>query len=266
MYCLGCVKGLFKRSPHNRCPLCRADVHKLQLRSLAVPPRPVSHGLEAGAEEGAKLEALIAILKTDIAQHPKTVIFTHFAAAQSLICQRLKAEEIAFAQIAVGSSQRQRMKALHSFTSDPTVSIFVLSVKVASVGITLTCASRLVLYEPGLNLAAEQQAIGRVYRFGQQRPVHIIKLALLQTVEIPILELNQAGAKEIEQQQERWQPPAELATDAQGEAVSEEVLNQFCKIKESFMRSSERSGEQKTLDAQQLLSILGLSVDQLQQG
>ena len=263
MYCLGCINGVFQRSAQMcKCPMCRAEVHKRQLRSLIVPPRPASRdsagGTEAGAE-GAKLEALITILKTDVTQHPKTVIFTHFAAAQSLICQRLKAEDIAFAQIAVGSSQRQRMKALSSFTSDPAVSIFVLSVKVASVGLTLTCASRLVLYEPGLNLAAEQQAIGRVYRFGQQRPVRIVKLALLQTVEIPILELNKGAAERIEAQNEQWQPPADWAAD-----LSEEWLNAIRTLREKSMRSNERRGEQKTLDAKQLLSILGLSVDQLQ--
>ena len=60
----------------------------------------------------------------------------------------------------------------------------------AAVGLTLTCASRLYLFEPGVNLAAEQQAISRVHRFGQQRAVHVIKLVLDSTVETSLARLN----------------------------------------------------------------------------
>ena len=62
--------------------------------------------------------------------------------------------------------------------------------KSASVGLTLTTASRVVLMEPGLNLATERQAIGRIHRFGQQRPVHVVRLLLCGTVDEKIVAMH----------------------------------------------------------------------------
>ena len=73
----------------------------------------------------------MASLQTDRAVHPKSVVFTHFSAAQALICERLATAGIRYAQIAAGSSQRQRAKALHAFTAtgDETPTVLVLSMK-----------------------------------------------------------------------------------------------------------------------------------------
>lgn len=130
----------------------------------------------------------MAALKEETDAHPKTVVFTHFAATQQLVIKRLAVEGIAAVHISAGASQAQRARALHAFTSDPDVSCFVLSMRAAAVGLTLTCASRLVLLEPGLNLADEAQAIGRVHRFGQVRPVRIVKFAIKGSIEEKILD------------------------------------------------------------------------------
>ena len=45
-----------------------------------------------------------------------------------------------------------------------------------SVGINLTSANYVFLLEPALNPALEEQAIGRAWRMGQQREVHVKKL------------------------------------------------------------------------------------------
>ena len=62
--------------------------------------------------------------------------------------------------------------------------------RTASVGLTLTCASRLFLMEPLLRLADEQQAISRLHRFGQSRPLVVRRFALKGTVEEKLLFLH----------------------------------------------------------------------------
>mmetsp|Transcript_23455 Transcript_23455/g.59893 ORF Transcript_23455/g.59893 Transcript_23455/m.59893 type:complete len:191 (-) Transcript_23455:338-910(-) len=106
---------------------------------------------------------------------------------QRLVCNRLARESIIAVQIGPGASQAQRARALERFSSDPEVSCFILSMKAAAVGLTLTCASRVVLLDPSLSLADEAQAIGRVHRFGQTKPVHVVKLVTKHTVEEKIL-------------------------------------------------------------------------------
>ena len=264
MYCGACMLHLKGRSDHVTCPTCRTKCSSRMLRALMIPPppdAPAAHAGVAAATEttettvaaanvagdgglaeppttiapSAKLEALLAALHDDLEAHPQSIVFTHFSAAQKLICERLAAEGIRFVQIGSGVSQRQRAKALNSFKSDVTVRVFVLSVKAAAVGLTLTCASRLFLYEPGLNLAAEQQAIGRVHRFGQQRPVQVVKLALRSTLEMRILELNRSAAPAV----------GPSGGDPLGGAAPEGPLAEGPR------------GEQKVLDTRQLVELIG---------
>ncbi len=45
-------------------------------------------------------------------------------------------------------------------------------------------ASYVFLLEPSLNVAVEQQALARVHRFGQTRPVRIVRFICHDTVEV----------------------------------------------------------------------------------
>jgi SNF2 family DNA or RNA helicase len=150
----------------------------------------------ASAPHSAKLDALVAALRAAIAGGERSVVFTHFNAFQRLCAQRLEAEGIRFVQIAGTSSQAERARALRSFTSDGgMVHVFLLSMRSASVGITLTSASRLFLMEPSLSLAQTQQAIGRLHRVGQLRPVVVTRYVLRGTVEPKVLTMHERDAR-----------------------------------------------------------------------
>jgi SNF2 family DNA or RNA helicase len=76
-----------------------------------------------------------------------------------------------------------RAKALHDFQNDPPTTLFLLSLGAGAVGINLTAANRIFLLEPSFNPAVEAQAIGRVHRLGQKRPVVITRLIMNDSVE-----------------------------------------------------------------------------------
>ena len=59
----------------------------------------------------------------------------------------------------------------------------MLSLRAGAVGLNLTAASHVVLLEPCLNPALEQQAIGRVYRLGQTRPTTVKRLIVQGSIE-----------------------------------------------------------------------------------
>ena len=67
-------------------------------------------------------------------------------------------------------------QAIEAFQKDPPTTVFLLSMRSGSVGINLTSANYVFLLEPALNPALEEQAIGRAWRMGQQRAVHVKKL------------------------------------------------------------------------------------------
>ena len=59
----------------------------------------------------------------------------------------------------------------------------IFSLKAGGVGINLTSADYVFLYDPWWNPAVEQQAIDRVHRMGQTHPVTVFKCLVSSTIE-----------------------------------------------------------------------------------
>ena len=70
--------------------------------------------------------------------------------------------------------------------------LFVITVKTGAVGITLTAASRVYMFEPALDPAAEVQMAGRIHRLGQTKDVLIKRFVFKDTIEERIDKLHQA--------------------------------------------------------------------------
>ena len=98
----------------------------------------------------------------------KALIFTQFRQSMDKIQAALKESGIGHEMLMGHYTLAQRKKALERFRSDPSTSVFILSVRAAAAGLTLTSANYVYIVEPGFNPAVTLQAIGRVWRFGQQ--------------------------------------------------------------------------------------------------
>jgi len=68
------------------------------------------------------------------------------------------------------------VQAIEAFQKDPSTTVFLLSMRSGAVGINLTSANYVFVLEPALNPGLEEQAVGRAWRMGQQRPVTVKKL------------------------------------------------------------------------------------------
>lgn len=69
--------------------------------------------------------------------------------------------------------------------------MFLISLKAGGLGLNLTVADMVILYDPWWNVAAEQQAMDRAYRMGQTSRVQVYRLVCKDTIEEGILELQQ---------------------------------------------------------------------------
>ena len=59
----------------------------------------------------------------------------------------------------------------------------LISLKAGGVGVNLTGADTVILYDPWWNPAVEEQAIDRAHRIGQDKPVFVHKLVMTGTIE-----------------------------------------------------------------------------------
>lgn len=66
----------------------------------------------------------------------------------------------------------------------------VVSYKVAAVGLTLTSASRIYMFEPCTDPAVEAQAAGRIHRLGQSQDIIIKRFVFKDTIEQMFIELQ----------------------------------------------------------------------------
>jgi len=85
--------------------------------------------------------------------------------------------------------EEQRAKRVEAFSSSPEPAVFLLSLKAAGTGLTLTKADYVFLYDPWWNPAVERQAIDRTHRIGQDKTVIAYKLIVQDSVEEKVLAL-----------------------------------------------------------------------------
>ena len=71
------------------------------------------------------------------------------------------------------------------------VPLFLISLKAGGVGLNLTAADTVILYDPWWNPAVEAQAIDRAHRIGQDKPVFVYKLIAEGTIEERMLALQE---------------------------------------------------------------------------
>ena len=88
-------------------------------------------------------------------------------------------------------SGRAREEQLESFKSDATKTVFLVSLRAGAYGLNLTCASQCIMLDPFWNPFVEMQAIDRIHRIGQVRPVKVHRIVIQNTVEDRILALQE---------------------------------------------------------------------------
>ena len=78
-------------------------------------------------------------------------------------------------------ASRQAM--VDEFNSNPDAHVFLLTTKVGGLGINLTGADRVIIYDPDWNPSTDIQARERAWRLGQKREVEIYRLMVAGTIE-----------------------------------------------------------------------------------
>jgi SNF2 family DNA or RNA helicase len=68
--------------------------------------------------------------------------------------------------------------------------LFLISLKAGGFGLNLTAADYVVIADPWWNPAAEDQAMGRAHRIGQQRPVTVYRLVTAGSIEERIVAVH----------------------------------------------------------------------------
>ncbi|KAI1265244.1 SNF2 family N-terminal domain-containing protein [Xylariaceae sp. FL1019] len=78
---------------------------------------------------------------------------------------------------------KMRQKLVDEFNQDSAIDLFLLTTKVGGLGVNLTGANRVIIYDPDWNPSTDVQARERAWRLGQKKDVTIFRLMTAGTIE-----------------------------------------------------------------------------------
>ena len=160
----------------------------LKLRQTCCDPRTLSLHEAKRFHESAKLDLLMDILPEQLEEGRRILVFSQFTRMIALIETELTNRNIAYAKL-TGQTKR-RDDAIEMFKSGA-ANVFLISLKAGGVGLNLTEADTVIIYDPWWNPAAESQAADRAHRIGQDKAVFVYKLITENTVEEKILAMQE---------------------------------------------------------------------------
>ncbi|XP_068639756.1 helicase-like transcription factor CHR28 isoform X2 [Aristolochia californica] len=121
----------------------------------------------------------------------KAIVFSQWTRMLDLLETPLRSSSIQYRRLDGTMSVVARDKAVKDFNNLPEVSVMIMSLKAASLGLNMVAACNVLLLDLWWNPTTEDQAIDRAHRIGQTRPVKVSRLTVKDTVEDRILALQE---------------------------------------------------------------------------
>jgi superfamily II DNA or RNA helicase len=160
------------------------------LRMMALDPSIVDAEAH-GDVPSSKLEALFDRLDEVLGDGHRVLLFSQFTSHLRHVADELTMRGVAFSYL--DGSTRDRDAAVREFREGD-APVFLISLKAGGFGLTLTEADYVFLLDPWWNPAAENQAVDRAHRIGQQRQVMVFRMVAEDTIEEKVLALQQRKA------------------------------------------------------------------------
>ncbi|WP_431357629.1 DEAD/DEAH box helicase [Streptomyces lydicus] len=142
----------------------------------------------AVAGRSGKIDLLDTLLDQILAEEQAGLVFSQFTGMLDLLSSHLKRRGIPY-EVLTGSTPAGQRDRLVGRFQDGAFPIFLLSLRAAGNGLTLTRAEHVFQVDQWWNPAVMDQAADRAYRIGQTRPVQIHRFVAEGTVEEKVHQL-----------------------------------------------------------------------------
>ena len=140
----------------------------------------------------AKVEVLLEHLGPIVSEGHRALIFSQFTRYLSGVREHL--EDAGVRTVYMDGSTPDRQKVIDAFRAGG-ADVFLISLKAGGFGLTLTEADYVFLLDPWWNPQAEEQAVDRTHRIGQDKPVMVYRLVSADTIEEKGMALKEKKAE-----------------------------------------------------------------------
>ncbi|KAM9373907.1 DNA excision repair protein ERCC-6-like [Phaethornis superciliosus] len=163
---------------------CSGQDDRSEVGTLSGANRIDHLSAETLIQESGKMLFLVGLLERLREEGHRTLVFSQSRKMLDILEQVLSHRQFRIMRIdGTVTHLSEREKRINAFQSSRDYSVFLLTTQVGGVGITLTAASRVVIFDPSWNPATDAQAVDRAYRIGQKENVVIYRLITCGTVE-----------------------------------------------------------------------------------
>ncbi|KAI9683093.1 MAG: hypothetical protein M1829_005884 [Trizodia sp. TS-e1964] len=135
-------------------------------------------------EKAGKMHVVKVLLESWKTLGHKTLLFTQGTAILDIL-ERLIKDLGGFQYRRMDGSTpiKDRQSIVDEFNKDPEIHVFLLTTRVGGLGVNLTGANRVIIYDPDWNPSTDIQARERAWRLGQKKEVTIYRLMTAGTIE-----------------------------------------------------------------------------------
>ncbi|KAK0735863.1 SNF2 family N-terminal domain-containing protein [Apiosordaria backusii] len=218
VYCPTCIKLVHQHGNgelHQGCPTC-AYAQKAQCVELRRSKADIEHETRQTKTRAGKIipddrytgphSKTLALVEELLANKAKSeanpgeppyksVVFSGWTSHLDLIEIALDNAGITHTRLDGKMSRNARNQAMDAFRDDPTVQVILVSIMAGGMGLNLTAGNSVFVMEPQFNPAAEAQAVDRVHRLGQKRPVRTVRYIMSGSFEEKMIELQDKKKK-----------------------------------------------------------------------
>ncbi|KAJ3037581.1 hypothetical protein HDV00_001468 [Rhizophlyctis rosea] len=203
-FCRKCIEQVIKTKP--QCPMCRRDVPLQSLIELPPPPAPIEDDEDEVMETSeevvrkpgsSKIEAFLEILQASLHRDPitKAVVFSQWTKMLDVVEPFLVDLKIPYVRFDGSMNRKKRERHIEEFQENEGCRVFLASLKCAGFGLNLTAGNQVYLLDPWWNPSVEDQAVDRIYRLGQTRPVSVFRIVIRNTIEERVMQLQEKKRK-----------------------------------------------------------------------
>ncbi|XP_012515130.1 PREDICTED: lymphoid-specific helicase isoform X5 [Propithecus coquereli] len=125
----------------------------------------------------------------------KVLLFSQMTRMLDILMDYCHHRNFNFSRLDGSMSYSEREKNMHNFNTDPDVFIFLVSTRAGGLGINLTAADTVIIYDSDWNPQSDLQAQDRCHRIGQTKPVVVYRLVTANTIDQKIVERAAAKRK-----------------------------------------------------------------------
>lgn len=140
---------------------------------------------EYGAEaKSGKMKVVKALLELWKRQGHRTLLFSQTRQMLDILERFVaKMQNVQYRRMDGGTQIGIRQSLVDEFNNNSSIDVFLLTTRVGGLGVNLTGADRVIIFDPDWNPSTDVQARERAWRLGQKREVTIYRLMTSGTIE-----------------------------------------------------------------------------------